>query len=613
MKFLGRFKHRKPKVYISFGIYVLLIALIIFESCLDSSASGARSNLFAQISAFFVNLFNGPQAVEVIKPNKVKLLSDTTVLGQDDLGVSNIVIGTTSRVILELNYPVKKNKDDSYVQTFDMSYTVGHQDHYDIKNISFQKGSTSNKFNFVFYVVALDKGDDLYQFNVKFAELDKVTYTYSFHIVDVATPTDFEAKLEKETLKIGETTRVLTKLNGDSRGNWFLNRYYDISTISRSSSDPSVATIDENGVVHALSNGTTTIHYGNKELSLTVTNQSINKPVTNSISLQKDPSSNENLHLLDYDYVFATKNYITNEKYDPNEYSVLVYSNFENTSLEDKSVSWSLDSDMKGKISPYEYDSQGYPIYHDDLGNECVRVSGYREEGSLTLTCTSNVDSSITASISLAIVEAHATAMEVKNIENNFEIMLGDQKIISAKFDPENTFDSAITVTCSDAEAVKISGSGTSSVTIKANKEGSYTLTVTSVSNTLLTETFNFKVVAKKVVNKENFTDFASFMRKFAGHMGLFLVTSIAGFVFFYTFIEDKEKKLLLATGLTLGVGLLVAGLSELIQLLVPTRSGLIRDVGIDFLGATIGVLLCVAVWFITKLIKSAKTKKEQS
>ena len=150
---LKRFKHRKPKVYISLGIYVLLIFVIIFESCLNSSLSGTHSDFLASFYAFFINLFNGPQAVEVIKPADVSLFDDTTVLGQDEDGYSNIVIGTTSRIRLEVNYPAKKNPDDSFDVAYGFDYTVGNHDHYDIKNVSYNLVDT-NKYNLVFYLVA---------------------------------------------------------------------------------------------------------------------------------------------------------------------------------------------------------------------------------------------------------------------------------------------------------------------------------------------------------------------------------------------------------------------------------------------------------------------------
>jgi len=595
------FKKRKPRVYVSFGIYMLLIVLIIFESCLNSSLSGARSDFFAKISAFFVNLFNGPQVVEVIKPSEVNLDSDTTVLGQGSDGYSNIVIGTTSRIILNVDYPNKKHEDDTFDRTFKFTPTIGEESHYEIKNISYIQNTEVNKYRLIFFLVAKEKGSDLYTFNISFAET--INYDYSFHIVDIATPTDFEAKVEKSTLKIGESTRVLTKLNGDSRGNWFLSRYYDISKISRSSSNPAVATIDEEGVIHALSNGNTTISYGEKSFDISVTNEHIVIPSGNVLSIDKDTSSNDNLHLLDYDYVF-------NGEDQPNDYSVLVYSSFSDSSLEDKTVSWSLNSSLKAKLSPFKYDEEGFPVYKDDSNRECIRVSGYREEGVVTLTCKSNADALLSKTLDINIAEAFATSMEV-NLEEGFEMMLGDQKIVKATFAPKNTNNTSINITCSDPAAIELSNNNSSSVTFKANKIGNFSITVKSLSNESLTKTINFKIKAKQVINENNFNSFASFMRKFAGHMGLFFVTSIAGFVFFYLFLEKNSHRLLFSIVFTLGAGLFIAGLSELIQYFVPSRSGMIRDVGIDFLGVVLATAICAGIYFIIKAIKKAKNKKK--
>ena len=190
--------------------------------------------------------------------------------------------------------------------------------------------------------------------------------------------------------------------------------------------------------------------------------------------------------------------------------------------------------------------------------------------------------------------------------------MLGDQKTINASFSPVNTFNSAINVSCSTPIAVAITGNNSSLVTIKALKEGNYTLTIKSLSNDSLVKTINFKISAKQVINEKNFGDFASFMRKAAGHMGLFLVTAISGFVFFYFFLEDSKHRFLLAVLLTLGVGVLLAGISEFIQYFVPSRSGEIADVGIDTIGTVLGIGLSSLVTAIILWIKKKKENKNK-
>ena len=101
-------------------------------------------------------------------------------------------------------------------------------------------------------------------------------------------------------------------------------------------------------------------------------------------------------------------------------------------------------------------------------------------------------------------------------------------------------------------------------------------------------------------------------MRKFGGHFLLFLVTAIAGLIFFYTYFEEYIK-LYIYLPATLIIGFATAGLSELIQLIVNifggSRSGSMVDVGIDFFGYVIGTLLTFLVITLIHFIKKKKNK----
>ena len=602
-KFFSRFKHRKPIVYISGGFYVLLLLLIVIESSLDASASGMRSNWFANISAWFVNLFNGPQSVEVIKPTSIELVSDTTVLRYDEEGIRNYALGTTSRVIYEATYPNKKNSNDTYDIATTITHISGNQDDY---NVVRNQTLKDNKLTIVLYVETKDMSSSTYSFKVDVAE--KVNKSYTFRVVDRAAPTDFEATINKDTLKINETATIFTKLNGDNRGNWFLNRYYDVSLISRSSTNEGVATIDSNGVVHAHSSGVATIKYGDKEFNVTVTNEVMLVPSSNQITLTISDSGNNSLHIRDYDYVF------NGEEDEPDDYSVIIYPTFLYTSLEDQSVTYEVDDYMKALISPYSYDDNGYPVYEDEEHHPCVRVSGYRKSGNVTLTCISNVDNSIRESIVFSTSECVPTELVDINVKDGFKIYLGAQQNITAtSFIPKNTTNTKIHVSCNDEAAISITNNDSGSVIIKAEKEGSYLLTVSSVANPSLTKTVSFTIEAVQVINDDNFTDFAKFMRKFGGHMGLFLVTTVVGFIFWILFYSDHKQKLLISLGLAFGVSFLFAGLSELIQAFIPSRAGMWRDVGIDMIGASVGILISLALFGIVLLFKKLKKEKKDA
>ncbi|MBO6280339.1 MAG: VanZ family protein [Bacilli bacterium] len=601
MKFSELIKKRKKRVYISFGIYLFLIAIIVVESCLDSSLSGVRSNFLARISAFFINLFNGPQVVETIEPNALGNINDSTYLGKGSDDIPNIALGTTSLITIEVNYPKKKHTDDVFDKTYTIEHVLGEKNDYNTVISTSMKDTTLSLY---LRIVANKMSSNLYQINVNFQ--NDIKYSYQFHIVNLPAPkeNEYEAKIDKNSIKIGESLTIDTKLVNGERTDWYLKRYLDISKIERSSSNSSVAKIDEYGVIHGISEGNATITYGKYNFDISVSDESINIPSTNTMSLRIEEGSNDEPCLLDYDYVFA-------DGEDADSYSSLIYPSFSDTSLEDQSVSYILSDPLKAKIVPYKYDENGYPQYFDELNRNCVRICGYREKGNVELTCISNADKSISQTISLEVEEATATEMKV-NVED-FQLLLGGQKTITATFSPKNTHNTRINVSSSDSEAFNISNNDSTSVTVVANKIGTYKLTISSLSNPSLSKEINVTIEAKQAINDNNFASFAAFMRKFAGHMGLFLITSMVGFYFFYYFFENSKKKFLLAIIFTLGVGLLVAGLSEFIQYFVPSRSGLIRDVGIDFIGVTIGVIISIGIYYLIKLIKYLieKSKKQ--
>ena len=598
---LPSLKHRKPKVYIYLGLFLSLIVFVIVESCLNSSTSGLQSNFIARIYAFIINGATGPQETEVIKPKEISAVRDSSYLGKDENGNSNIAIGTTTLLSIDVQYPEKKNKDDTLDRTYTIENVLGNRDDYNLVLSSSVKNLTNTiNIRIVTEKPISNPDSNLYKFNVKIA--DTLTYEYSFKIVDLATPTEYLAKIDKTTLKIGETAHISTQLTGESRKDTYLRRYFDESKIARNSSNNEVATIDNYGVIHAVSAGDVTITYGTYSFDIHVDNQAIVVPGSNSITLT---SSKEQISALDYDYVFEAGE-------DSNNYSALIYPSFSDLSLEDQSVSYYIDSKLKAKIAPYKYDEEGYPVYKDDKGKDCVRLCGYREKGTITLTCVSNVDNNIKSSINIDVGEA--TALEMKtNLTDNFEIILGDQKVISASFTPKNTKNTAIKVTCSDESALQISNNNSSSVTISAKKEGTYSITISSLSNPELSQTLNFVIKAKQTINPNNFTDFASFIRKYGGHMVVYLVMAIFGFLFFYSYFEEEKQKYMFGLPASLTIGFLVAGLTELIQHFVPSRSGEWRDVGIDYMGYAICTAVVLAIYLIIYFIKRAIKKKKSN
>ena len=592
-------KKRKPIVYISLVIYSLLSLFIILEACLPGGFSDIQSNFFAKIGAAIVNLFNGPQTPKSISPLSIGDISDSSYLGKDNNGYSNIASGTTSLISIPINYPVKKNNYDVYNHQYSLEYISGNKDNYNLVLSSREINETTYVIDM--RIVANEVDNQLYQINVKIA--DTLTYECKFNIVDLIEPSSYECRINKTTLKIGETTSITTKLTDiNNKDDRYLRRYIDERKLNRSSSNPDIASIDEYGVIHALSNGTTTITYGKYSYDINVTNEYINKPISNSLSLRISEDSNSYPSLLDYDYVFEDGN-------DSNDYSVLVYGDFLNNELEDQSLSFRLDDELSAKLAPYKYDEEGFPIYHDDLGKSCIRVCGYRKKTNINLYCYSNADNGVYSVLPLETSEALPSSMTI-NYQDTVNKYVNEQIVIKGEFEPKNVNNKNINVTVDKEDYVSILNNGSSSVTLTGLKVGTVKVTVSSLANNSLKQEFTLKLTAKEAINDDNYSDFHSFIRKATGHFLLFLVTAVFGFIFFYTFFDDP-KATWLAIVLSLCFGLIIAGISELIQAFIKTRVGSFKDVGIDFFGYFVGTFITLGVIALIKLIKKKKEKKK--
>lgn len=591
-------KKRKPIVYISLAIYFLLSVFIIAESSMTSSLSTSQSTWFTNISAFFVNLIEGPRTLNYVKPDKFLDIVDSSYLGKGEDGISNIAIGTTTYVSIPVSYPQNDKGKDILNHEYTIDYKLGNKGDYNL--ILSPRDGNENIYYIDMRIVANKMSSELYQIDVKVAET--ITYEYKFHIVPLAKPINYEAKIDKTSLKIGETAYINTKLISEDRDDYYLRRYFDTSKIDRSSSNEDILTIDNFGVIHAKNPGNCHISYGKYTFDIEVKNESIVKPSNNSLSLSIDPDSKQEPCLLDYDYVFG-------EEDDPNDYSCLVYADFSNKSLSDQSVSFSLSDDLCAKLAPYKYDEDGYPVYKDDSNRPCVRVSGYRKKDTFNLNCFANADD-LNVNKSFTTTEASPVVMNI-NLGLNNVMTVNAQKVITASFNPKNVNNKNIDVTCDNEDILSISNNGSSAVTLTAKNIGKATIKVTSKADPTLVKTALIEVQAGSAINENNYSDFHSFIRKAAGHFMLFLVTSVIGYIFFYTYLDDKTR-LWTPIAFSLGSGLFLASLSELIQFFVPGRNGAFLDIGIDFLGYIVGTAITFGVLMLIKHIRKRTKSNSQ-
>ena len=121
-------------------------------------------------------------------------------------------------------------------------------------------------------------------------------------------------------------------------------------------------------------------------------------------------------------------------------------------------------------------------------------------------------------------------------------------------------------------------------------------------------ESFQFTNVVKDVINaikpntvvESNFNNFHAFCRKLFGHFSLFLIDGVFSTIAIHDIIRNKKiDTILWKILIPLFFGIFVAALTEIIQIIVPGRAGLLTDILIDSAGFIFGGFIVVLVKLI--------------
>jgi len=622
-------KNRKPSVYIFFALYCLFGALILGESAVPSAVSATQSNSFASALAWVVNLFSPSIEGQSIAPKSLVQTGDTTLLSPAEDGTPRIALGTTSLLTFQVAYP-EKGQFDFYDQAYSVTRLVGEEGAFDLLP---SQNTASNVISL--RVTGKEVASMPYELKVT---AGKLSADYSFYIVDLPrpNPTQYDASIAKTTLKVGESEVLDVRLkNPDAdtpvhRSDWYLRRYYDVSKIFSTapdfvSSDPSVLSLDTEGMLHALKEGQVTLSSSEQTLQVTVEGSLTSS--TPSFILAK---ANEHvLCMNDYDFLAESdsKGNITSyfSRSDKQVYWTTLYGDFGTDDLSsfDSSLVFSSSDSRLARVFPYTIDPVSQtPSWRDALGRPACQVVGYRlpknSAGMVQITATSSskASQSLTLEVTQAIPNgpqdgSWLKTSQGKTLSGSIELSSNAQLFLVGDFTPANTGNKALHGVSGDSSVVKILGNDSATLVLEGVKEGMTNLVVSSLANPSLSVTLQVSVKNPQVVNESNFDSIASFLRKAAGHFTLFLVSAVIGLIFFNLFFADPKKDWL---GLSLGtgVGFLLAAFSELIQYLGNLwfsfgRSGNWADIGIDTLGYAIGAFLCWGAILLIRLIEKKK------
>ncbi len=112
----------------------------------------------------------------------------------------------------------------------------------------------------------------------------------------------------------------------------------------------------------------------------------------------------------------------------------------------------------------------------------------------------------------------------------------------------------------------------------------------------------------KDAINESNIDTFRHVIRKLIGHFSFFMISGLLSSLAIHLSSAYLNKyKYWYGVIFSLCFGLFLAGLTELIQSFIPSRSGQITDVLIDFSGYILGTGIIVLIVFL--VIRQHKKK----
>ena len=102
------------------------------------------------------------------------------------------------------------------------------------------------------------------------------------------------------------------------------------------------------------------------------------------------------------------------------------------------------------------------------------------------------------------------------------------------------------------------------------------------------------------LISNSNYNAFSGFIRKAVGHFGLFVVSGLLTSTSLYFWLKDlRWYKFYYGLIISFSFGVLLAAITEIIQLNVPNRSGEFKDVLIDSSGYLLGLGIIVLILFL--------------
>ncbi len=540
---------RKNLRYFTLALFLLTNGIIVTEAALPGGTSGARSSLISLfLSVFFNKTLPAPEAKDEVFVTGMALKNHEDKYFEAE-NHYYIPLGITRRVTPVI-YP--SNATDKGVSYKSSNETV----------LAVYPGG---------YLEARKLGENV----LVTVTPAKAEYAFSIYVTvtNKVAPPVFTAELKQPT--IAEHTTTTLSLNLTERE----LREYDPYKLEYKSEDESIAVINNYGVVKGISRGETYVKIKGHPERYKIT-------ITDALGPEVLPSL-ISLDLPSHGYVY--------------DHTPLDY-DFDVPGISDDSVTIVSSAPEIARIIEKE---DGY------------YVEGTKVSGDAKITVYLNSDFNVFAEQNITMVNVLPSGLSLESSKT--EVNVGATLTITPKFSHNvagflptlAVTDQRVTYTTSDKSVATVSAGNLSGAVVGKKAGESVTITATSVADPTISASITIKITTPPFINDNNFKDFQGFIRKALGHFMLFFVDGFFGFWTFYLFLKAKtpNKKLFLGTALSLLTGLIMAALSEIIQIFIPLRSASVFDVLLDFSGY---LLVTLILLLIVYLYNRKKAKENQ-
>lgn len=418
-------------------------------------------------------------------------------------------------------------------------------------------------------------------------QLTGLDVSYDITVVPAVAPTSYEISVSKVNVPIGSQATISIDIDGGILGhNELLNsRYYDIRKLTYESSNTSVATINNYGVITPKEIGTSLI---------TVSNGNYSKQLEINVVAGTVPSSFANLRIEGSNVCYG--NDMLNDQ-GHNNYPLSIFDG--DTKLDPHDFIWESSNELLVRVDRHGA-MRGF------------RKSNFQDE-SAVITATSKITGQ---SVSFGVIVREELPAKMNHwivngdkttwgAPQEFTTCVGDNLILNTELTPRVS-NKNIEYAISNPEIIECTYQG-SSLALRVIKEGNCTINISSIVNPNLKSTIKFTVLKAGSINTNDLEDVGFNIRKSIGHASLFAVAEIFTLIAIFMFLYDKKHWLSLV--ISLGIELVVASISETIQHFVPERFGSFTDVCINMLGVIVGAGILVTIYFIHKATHKKKNQ----